>query len=310
MSSITDQKHWGIWAPVVTPFQSDLSPDPARLVAHCKTCLDQGCHGIVLFGTTGEAASLSNGERKNLLEQVVSSGVPPEKVVLATGRCALPDTTDLTRHALSLGVTTMLMLPPYYYKNVSGEGLYRSYAEVIDRVADKRLRVFLYHFPKLSSVPITHAVIDRLIHQYGNAIAGVKDSTGDEVSTFGFIEQFPNLAILPGTERFLLAALLFGAKGCITASANVNAKALRAFWEAYESQSPDAETLQAGLTEVRLTLETQGTIPGLKALLARKYGDPAFRAPRPPLLELDPVDEVNLLKSLEEIGFSLTEPRE
>lgn len=303
MPANSGREDWGIWAPVVTPFREDLSPDPGQLRAQCEACLDQGCHGIVLFGTTGEAASLTVSERKSLLEQVVSDEVPPGKLMLGTGRCALPDTVNLTQHGLSLGLTTMLMLPPFYFKGVSDEGLYRAYAEVIDRVADDRLRLFLYHFPKLSSVPISHAVIDRLINQYGNVITGIKDSTGDEVSTFGFIERYPDLAILPGTERFLHAALLLGAKGCITASANVNARALRDFWNAHVSKSPDAEALQAGLTRIRLALESAPTIPGLKALLAGKSGIQALRMPRPPLVELAQEEEANLLKTLEKAGF-------
>ena len=164
----------GVLAPVVTPFKRDLSPDAARYVGHCKWLLANGCRGLAVFGTNSEANSLSVDERMTLLETLVQGGVPAEKLMPGTGTCALTDSVRLTAHAVSLGCAGVLMLPPFYYKGVSDDGLFRSFAEVIERVADSRLRLYLYHIPPVSQVPITLALIERLLARYPGTVAGVR----------------------------------------------------------------------------------------------------------------------------------------
>src|SRR3954470_20773146 len=162
----------GILAPVLTPFDTDLSPDPARFAHHCRTLLEEGCTALAPFGTTSEANSLGIEERERLLEVLLEAGVPAAKLIPGTGCCALTDTVRLSRAAARAGCAGVLMLPPFYYKNVGEEALFRSYAEVIDRVGDDRLRVYLYHIPQVSQVGIGLRVIERLLSRYPRAVAG------------------------------------------------------------------------------------------------------------------------------------------
>src|SRR5512143_1075443 len=144
----------GVLSPVVTPVTPDYSPDAERLIRQCKWMLGQNC-GLAVFGTNSEANSFSVRERMTVLEALVRSGVDPRRMMPGTGCCALADTVQLTAHAVALDCAGVLMLPPFYYKGVSDEGLYRSYSEVVQRVGDARLRIYLYHFPAMSQVPIT-----------------------------------------------------------------------------------------------------------------------------------------------------------
>lgn len=276
----------GIWAPAVTPLDRDLAPDPGRFTAHLRWLLESGCHGVAVFGTTGEANSFSVDERIALLDATLEGGIPAERLMVGTGCCALTDSVRLARHAVESGCARALMLPPFYYKGVSDEALYASYAAVIDRVGHDDLEVFLYHFPKLSGVPITPGLVERLLASpYGRTIKGIKDSSGDPESTLDFVTRFPGLAVFPGTETLLLSGLEAGGAGCITASANVNAPAIRRVYDAWAAGSAEAAGLQAIIGAQRAALQSQAMIPTLKRLLAVAHGDPAWLAVRPPMLQ-------------------------
>jgi 4-hydroxy-tetrahydrodipicolinate synthase len=274
----------GVLAPVLTPFDQELAPDTARWVRHCKWLLDHGCSGLAIFGTTSEANSLSVEERQAMLEALLDAGVPASALMPGTGCCALPDTVRLTRRAARAGCAGVLMLPPFYYKGVSDEGLFRSYAAAIDGVGDERLRVFLYHIPQVSQVGIPLRVIERLLKAYPGTVAGIKDSSGDWANTKAVLEAFPGFEVFVGTEKHLLANLRAGGAGCITASANVNALAIDRLYR--EWKSPGAQRLQDALDAVRGILEKQPMIPALKEVLAETRGEPQWRAVRPPLVEL------------------------
>ncbi|MCG8691249.1 MAG: dihydrodipicolinate synthase family protein [Minwuiales bacterium] len=294
----------GVWSPAITPFNDDLSPDTARYVAHVKWLLAQGCHGIAAFGTTSEATSLGMAERKTLLEALLEAGVAPERLMVGTGLCALPETVELTAHAAGLGCKSVLMLPPFYYKGVSDQGLFDSYSQVIERVADPALKIYFYHFPKLSGVPITAPLIEMLATAYPDNIAGLKDSSGDPANMSMLIERFPELAIFPGSETFLLPMLKQGGAGCITASANANPKAIRAVWDAFQAGQGDADDLQARITATRKAIEATPMVPTLKHLVAHYRSDPAWRRVRPPLTALDQAQGDALVDVLAGQGFS------
>ena len=149
----------GVLAPVLTPFNANLEPDANALLAHCNWLLDEGVDGLAVFGTTSEANSLSAGERIALLEHLLDNGVPADKLMPGTGMCALSDTVALTRHAVEHGCRGVLMLPPFYYKAVDDDGLFASYAATIERVADTRLRIYLYHIPPVANVGLSLALI-------------------------------------------------------------------------------------------------------------------------------------------------------
>jgi len=295
----------GVLAPVVTPFSAGLAPDPARFQRHCAWLLASGCAGLAVFGTNSEANSLGQQERMDLLEGLVASGVDPARLIPGTGCCSLPETVALSAHAAALGCHGVLMLPPFYYKGVSEEGLFRSYSEVIQRVGDARLRIWLYHIPPVSAVPIPPALVERLLKAYPGTIAGVKDSGGDWANTAALLEYAGlGLEVFAGSEVFLLRTMRAGGAGCITAGANVNPAAIDQVFRRW--REPEAEALQAGIDRVRTILQSHGPmIPALKAVVAHFAGDPAWRTVRPPLEELPENQAGALVRDLLAAGFAM-----
>src|SRR4051812_16917601 len=241
----------GVFAPVLTPFDSKLQPDPGRFARHCKWLLAQGCRGLAIFGTTSEANSLSVEEREALLESLLASGVPASSLLPGTGCCAIPDTVRLTRAAVRAGCAGVLVLPPFCYKGVSEEGLFRGFAEVIERVGDSRLRVYLYHIPPIAQVGFSAKLVERLFVTYPGTVAGMKDSSNDIANTRAMIDAFAKdeFGVFSGRERFLLETLGRGGVGCITATGNVNPAAIHRLYQ--EWRSPQAEELQARVNTVR-----------------------------------------------------------
>ena len=293
----------GVWTPVLMPVDKDYAIDVARFLQHAKALLDRGCHGLALFGTTSEANSFSVSERKALVEAAFESGISPNQVMIGTGCCALTDSVDLTRHAVSLGCKKVLVLPPFYYKNMSDAGLFRSYAALIDRVGEPELRIFLYHFPQLSGVPITYGLVELLLADFPGVVAGLKDSSGDWNNTAGLLERFPDFAVFPGSETYMLKGLNSGGAGCITATANANAGAIRAVYDAWRRGDDTTDSLNEGMVAVRTAIAKSPLVPALKYLAARFYSDPAWRAVRPPMLPLSDAEGADLLQRLEDAGF-------
>ena len=295
----------GVLSPVVTPFGKDLAPDAGRFVRHCKWLLKNGCSGLAVFGTNSEANSMSVEEKLKLLEALVTAGVTPAQLMPGTGHCALTDSVALTKRAVGLGCAGVLMLPPFYYKGVSDEGLYRNFAEVIERVGDDRLRLYLYHIPPVSQVPISLALIERLLGKYPGIVAGVKDSSGDWNNTKAMLDQFAKSGfdVFAGSEVFLLDTLRHGGKGCITATGNVNPAPIDEVFRRW--RSAEAERLQAGITATRAIVQKQPMIPALKAIIAHFGNDPQWRAVRPPLVELGREQEQALFGELKANGFTM-----
>jgi len=248
---------------------------------------------------------MSVAEKIALLDTLVAAGLPPSRMVPGTGCAAFTDTVELTRHAVQLGCAGVLMLPPFYYKGVSDEGLFRSYSEVIERVGDGQLRIYLYHIPPVAQVPISLPLIERLLKAYPGTIAGIKDSSGDWNNTRAMLEQFqsPEFDVFAGNESFLLATLRSGGAGCITATANVNPGPLARL--ARNWQQSDADEQQAALNAVRGMFPRSTMIPALKAAIAYYSKDPAWATVRPPLVELDGAQTNALLQALRSIDFSM-----
>jgi 4-hydroxy-tetrahydrodipicolinate synthase len=297
----------GVWCPVLTPLDHDLKPDALRLVAHARWLLAEGCHGLVVFGTTGEANSFSVEERIELLEAILDAGLPRDRLLVGTGCCALTDTVQLTSHALSLGITGVLALPPFYYKNLSDDALFNSFDQVIQRVGDRDFKLYLYHFPSLSGVPITPGLLERLSAAYPGILAGAKDSSGDWNNTKLLIERFPDLAIFPGAETVLLRALRAGGAGCISASCNVNAQQIRKLYDDFKAGQGDLEEQQEQLTAVRKVLQLRPMIPVMKHLIADERSDPDWRCVRPPFLPLPDVEASALEMELSALGWGMAQ---
>ncbi len=293
-------------APVVRPFTKDLAPDTQRFVRHCKWLLAHGCSGLAVFGTNSEANSLSAEERMLLLEELVQAGVPAETLMPGTGCSALTDSVRLTAHAVKLGCAGALMLPPFYYKGVPDEGLFRNFSEVIERVADERLRVYLYHIPPVAQVPITLGLIERLLKRYPKIVAGIKDSSGDWSNTKAVLDAFAaqGFEVFAGSEVFLLRNMRAGGAGCITAGANVNPHGIDKVYRNWESA--DAEALQASIDAVRKILQSQvSMIPALKAAIAHYAGDADWMTVRPPLVELTSDQQAEMVRELGKVGFDM-----
>jgi 4-hydroxy-tetrahydrodipicolinate synthase len=331
----------GVLAPVVTPFKPDLSPDPERLIGHCKWLLSQKC-GLAVFGTNSEANSMSAEERMTLLDALVAAGVDPARMMPGTGCCSVSETVELTAHAVKHGCAGVLMLPPFYYKNVSEEGLYRYFSEVVQRVGDPGLRIYLYHIPPVAVVGITPKLVERLLEAYPTAIAGMKDSSGDWNNTKTFLDAFAETArpaptarsartfdVFVGSESFLLANMRNGGVGTISATANVNPAAIHELYADYNRQNrsgvcvkrranrkalgtsastTDLTTLQAKLNVVREVFARKSwpsMIAALKQAIAIYGNDPEWARVRPPLVELTTEQARKLAAELEKIEFSI-----
>jgi len=329
----------GVLAPVVTPFQDDLSPDRERFIAHCKWLLSQNC-GLAVFGTNSEANSLSMEERAMLLDELVAAGINASRMMPGTGCCSITETVKLTAQAVEHGCAGVLMLPPFYYKDVSEEGLYRYFSEVVQGVGDARLKIYLYHIPPVAVVGITTRLVERLLAAYPNAIAGMKDSSGDWNNTKTFLDSFVTASpvedspwrarsgfdVFVGSESFLLANMQNGGVGTISATANVNPAAIYSVFaeattrqEAVSASGPrrtgdndaalsDLDELQAKLNVVRQVFSSRkfpSMIAALKQAIAIYADDPAWARVRPPLVQLTDEQARTLAAELKAISFEM-----
>ena len=293
----------GVLAPVVTPFDNQLNPDAERLSRHCKWLLSQGAR-LAVFGTNSEANSLSVEEKSQLLNSLVEQGVDPGSLMPGTGCCALTDSVRLTRHAVELGCRGVLMLPPFYYKGVSDEGLYASYSEIIQRVGHDDLQIYLYHIPPIAQVPLSIALVDRLVKEYPTTIAGIKDSSGDWQNTLSLLQGgWENFRVFCGSESFLLSTMKHGGAGCISATANVNPAAISRLWEHWRSD--EASDYQQQVDQVRDFFQQFPMIAALKATVALLAEDPQWDRVRPPLTALSSEQSARLATGLKELAFQM-----
>ena len=270
----------------LTPLDQDLNIDGNHLARHVQWLLRRGASGVVLMGTTGEANSFSTSERLTALEAVLSSGIDPGKLIVGTGCCALTDTVDLTRNALRAGVHRILVLPPFYYKQVSEDGLFAAYDHLLQSVGSDEMRLYFYHFPNMSAVPISVALVERLVQVYPGSIAGFKDSSGDWAHISAMIRHFRELDVFAGSEQFLLDTLRAGGAGCISATANVTSQLAADLLHNWKDS--EAKMLQSRLYGIRRAVEQWPMIPALKALMQELTQQENWANLRPPLKALIP----------------------
>jgi 4-hydroxy-tetrahydrodipicolinate synthase len=318
-----DQSIRGVLAPVVTPFKADLSPDRERLIAHCRWLLSQNC-GVAPFGTTSEANSMSIEERMTLLDALVAARIDPRRMMPGTGCCSITETVELTAQAVRQSCAGVLMLPPFYYKSVSEEGLYRYFSEVVQRVGDSRLKIYLYHIPPVAVVGITPKLVERLLKVYPSAIAGMKDSSGDWNNTKTFLDAFVENAhraptvcaprtfdLFVGSESFLLANMRNGGAGTISATANVNPAAIHKLYAEWNTadDADNADQKQSKLDVVRDIFSDRkfpSMIAALKQAIAIYRNDAEWTRLRPPLVELTTEQAELLAAELKSIGFGMS----
>ena len=294
-------KFSGILSPVLTPFTKDLKPDSRRLVKLCRWLSSQNV-ALVLFGTTSEANSLSLEEKISLLNDLIDAEINPSLLMPGTGCCSLTETVQLTSHAVKLGCKGTLMLPPFFYKDINDDGLFRSYAETIERVGDSALKIYLYHIPPVSGVNISLDLIERLVIRYPNTIVGVKDSSGNWENTQSILErQLDDFRVFAGSEHFLLQTMRAGGAGCISATANINPNAIYNLYKTWKSNQ--ADDLQKQLNQVRATLESYPMIPALKSVVSYYSKHPDWTIVRPPFISLEKETQKELIQKLKSLGF-------
>jgi 4-hydroxy-tetrahydrodipicolinate synthase len=267
---------------------------------HCKWLVDQGA-GLAIFGTNSEANSISPHERSQALRALLDAGINPKNIMVGSGTCSIPETVQLTREAVENHCEGALILPPYFYKNISDDGLYDYFARVIDAVGSDELRIYLYHIPQFTGVPITPGVVERLLKSYPKIIAGIKDSSGDWSNTEQFLSRFPGIDIFPSSEALLEKALPLGAAGCISATANVQPKAIASAIGAYGTTAYPQR--QRTISAVRKVVQDYPMVGALKRIVAQRTGEKTWAAVRPPLTPLQDEPAGRLMRELAAAGF-------
>jgi len=288
----------GLWCAMLTPLDTSGGVDHGMLVAHAKSLLARGVDGVAPFGTTGEGQSFSVAEREAGIDALLAGGIPGERLVAATGCAALPETIALTRHGVQAGCAACLVLPPFFWKDATDEGLFAWYAQVIEAVGDARLRVYLYHIPQVSGTPLSVDLIARLAAAFPGIIAGVKDSAGRWENTEALLARVPQLAILVGHEPHLPRLLRAGGAGTICGVANVFPALVRALFSPVVTPADE----QRVVTFIEIAFR-QPFLAGFKAVLAEQTRNPAWRAVRAPLLPLPAESRRTLLAALRDAGL-------
>ena len=271
----------GLWCATLTPLSNDGGVDHARFAAHVHTLFAQGVDGVAPFGTTGEGQSFSLEERRAGVDALLAAGIPAARIIAATGCAAFPETVALSRHAVATGCAICLVLPPFFWKDVSDDGLFAWYAKVIEGVADPRLRVFLYHVPQVSAVPLSVDLVARLAAAFPDIVVGVKDSEGNWAHTAALLERVPQLAIMIGHEPHVPRLLRAGGAGTICGVANIYPGLVRALLAPHVTPADEAQI--ATFIEIAFR---QPFLAGFKSMVADRTRDPGWLAVRPPLVPL------------------------
>ena len=279
----------GVIAAIATPIDETGAPDLKRAVNLARYLLDNGCDGLNVLGTTGEATSFSVDERKGVMGAYKENGLPMHRLMVGTGAASVTDAVALTRHAAELGFGGALVLPPFYYKGVPDDGLVAYIESLVKATEQRPIPIYLYHFPAMSGLPWHVALITRLLDSFSSRIAGLKDSSGDMAYARSAAAISKNFAVFPSTEACLLEARRGDFAGCISATANLNADLCARAWS-----GGDTTALDAAVT-IRKLFDGKPLVPGVKALLAHIHGEPGLSRVRPPLAPFSAADRVSVI---------------
>jgi len=293
-----------VLSPVLTPFTADGSPDAAKLLKQCKWLEANGV-GQAIFGTNSEANSISAPQKMSTLTALIEGGLNPEHMMPGTGATSIDATVNMTRHAVNHKCAGVLMLPPFYYKDVSDDGLFAYFSEVIQKIGSAALQIYIYNIPPVTKINLSLSLLERLTKEYPKTVVGMKDSSGDWAYTESVIKLLApsGFRVYAGSEVFLMRALRAGGVGCISATANVNPKAiadLASHW-----RESNADERQAGLDKVRAVFAKYQMIAGMKTAVAHYSKDPDWLRVRPPLMQLSAEQQAQLLSELQQINFSM-----
>ncbi|MDJ0750149.1 MAG: dihydrodipicolinate synthase family protein [Woeseiaceae bacterium] len=292
----------GVLAPLLTPFNDDLTVATDLYVDLAQHLLDEGCAGLVPFGTTGEALSVGIDERIDAIRSLIDSGIDPGALIPGTGVSNLTDTARLSRACLDMGCAAVMVLPPFYFKAVTDDGLFHYFAALIERIGPAA-RIFLYHIPPVAVVGISTWLAAKLHEHFPEQIVGIKDSSGDWDNTRSLL-GIEGLIVYPGSELPLIDALELGAPGCISATANTNAAAIAEVIRVYgDGDVARASELHRNVAKYRQSmLDRCSPIPGQKRLLALATGDERWANVRPPLTALPDADGRELAATLQRVS--------
>ncbi len=294
----------GVYAAALTPLNTSGEIDIELMASHCHWLLNNGCNGLAILGTTGEANSFSVKERIYILDGLIELGIPKETIMPGTGSCALPDAVELTQVAVRNGMPSVLMLPPFYYKNPDDDGLFAAYSEVIQKVGNDSLKICLYHFPQMSGVPISFPLIERLLKEYEGTVVGMKDSSGDVNNMISVANKFPEFSVFSGSDELLLPLIKAGGAGCITACANIGSLLAYEVYQGFK-KGLDISLQHKTLSSLRATVVKYPLSTALKTLMARHADNDSWLNIRAPLMRLSKSDCDNLYKSFDSIEFSI-----
>lgn len=292
----------GVYTANLTPVKANGKVDYPLLVQHCKWLLKNGSSGLALLGTTGEANSFSLGERKRILKETIAGGIPAKKIMVGTGCCSLPETVSLTKHAVSLGVGGILLLPPYYYKQVTQAGVFQYIDAFIQQVNDPKLRIYLYHFPKMSGIAFSIPLIQQLLKKYPKIIVGIKDSSGDFSNMKAMVQQIPNFQVFAGTEKYLLDIIKIGGAGCISATGNVTCPLAGEIYKLWQKKKA-AKKKNDYLVKVRTSFEGFPFSGALKTYMASITDNPRWQNVRLPNEPLSDKEFKKLTGRLDQLKF-------
>ncbi len=288
----------GVYAASITPVGADGEPDSGKLVKYCRWIIDKGLDGVAPLGTTGEGNSLPLKFRLALPEAFAKADFASDQVIFGTGSCAAGDAIEATTAAINAGFNNVLVLPPFYFKNVSDDGIYAYYARLIEGVGNDRLRIYLYHFPLMSMTPISISLIRRLKKDFGPIIAGLKDSSGDFSGALEFVAASDDFDVFPSNEGVLLEALTKGCAGIISATTNASAALAH---QTLSAPGEEAKKLQEILTAVRVVISKHPLSASLKQIEAWRSGDNSWLPVFPPQVGLTKEQAEELRSDLEKL---------
>lgn len=304
MSPSSPARLKGVYAPVLTPFDAHGAPDADRFIAHCRWLVDNQAR-LAIFGTNSEAASLSVDERIALTDQLLEAGIPASTLMPGTGGCSITDAVTLTRHAVHSGAPGVLVLPPFFFKNVTDDGLFAYYSELIERVGSDRLAVYLYHIPQFSYAPITLTLIERLLARYPRTVVGAKDSSGNWENSKAMIDNYAmdGFAVFPASESLLTSSLAIGGAGCISATVNMNPAGIHALYQGWDGTN--GKRLQTDANAIRNIFQAVPMIPAMKRVVTEFSGHAGWSTVRPPLTALDDGTTRGVLAALNAARFEM-----
>ena len=294
----------GLIAPILSPFNDDLSFNQDLYNALAAELLETGCSGLAPFGTTGEALSVSSAERMAALEGLVASGIDPQVIIPGTGLCNLPESIALSKHAIELGCAGVMTLPPFYFKGLGDDGYVDYFDRFIEGVDHAGLKIYLYHIPQVSGVGLSIDLVKRLRAAYPDIIVGIKDSSSNWENTAQLLD-IDGLIVYPGAELPVIDAIRLGGPGCISATANLNGTDIaRVIDLCHAGQWEQAEAAHADVKAVRLLFQDYAPIPAQKALLAKRTGDSRWNNLRPPFRAISTETRDALAASLAPYGMA------